>query len=83
MGLRPESWTNRPRILTLDLIRSEHTDDERLRFIALPSNRSERLCRPIQFLRIQFLSFFPNSQATAAILRANVSRAISSRMPFF
>ena len=51
-----------PRILTLDLIRSEYTDDDRLRFIVLPANHSERLCRPIQFLRIERFSFLPDGQ---------------------
>jgi len=51
-----------PRILTLDLMRSEYTDDDRLQFIVLPANHSERLCRPIQFLRIERFSFLPDSQ---------------------
>ena len=57
-----------PKILTLDLIRSEHTDDERAEFIVLPANRSKRLCRRIQFLRIKRLSFLPNRQCNSGDL---------------
>ena len=50
------------RILTPDLIRSEHTRRRSVEFIVLPANRSKRLCLGIQFLRIERFSFLPNSQ---------------------
>ena len=53
---------NSPRILTLDLIRSEHTDNELMESIRLPVKRSERLCHPVQFLWIERLSFLPEGQ---------------------
>src|SRR5437879_155951 len=62
LGLRLKPGPISPRILTLDLIRSEYTDDERAEIIVLPANHSKRLCRRIQFLRIERLSFLPDRE---------------------
>ncbi len=71
-----------PRILTLDLIRSEYLDDER---------RNSTSCRQIvrngyvvqfSFFGSNVSPFFQIASVTAAILRASVKRAISLRIPF-
>src|SRR5215471_11120077 len=70
------------RILTLDLIRSEHTDDESVEFIVLPANRSKRLCRRIQLLRIERFSFLPNYQRNGGNLaRQRQPRHLSAHPP--
>src|SRR5215471_7659027 len=63
LGLRPKSWTNHPedphpRPYPFRI----HRRRSGSRFIVLPANHSKRLCRPIQFLRIERFSFLPDSQ---------------------
>jgi hypothetical protein len=50
------------RILTLDLIRSEHTDDEVSNLSFCRQTARNGLCHRVQFLRIERFSFLPNSQ---------------------
>src|SRR5262245_50924124 len=61
MGLRPESWTNHPADPPLDRY-VPNTPTTSGEVIVLPAKRSERLCRPIQFLGIERFSFLPDSQ---------------------
>src|SRR5213593_4163412 len=59
-GRRPRPIT--PRILTLDPIRSEHTDDERSNLSCCRRIAQNGYVVPVQFLGIERLSFLPDSQ---------------------
>ena len=74
---------NLPLILTLDSKPFRVHQRRTVECIVLPENFSKRLCRSVQFLRIELDSFFQTINPIAAILRATVSRAISARMPLW
>src|SRR5215471_4075173 len=69
------------RILTLDLIRSEHTDDEVSNLSFCRQTARNGYVVEFSFFGSNVSPFFQTISATAAILRASVSRAISARIP--
>ena len=71
-----------PRILTLDPIRSEHTDDELSNLSCCRQTARNGYVVQFSFFGSNVSPFFQILRAIAAILRARVSRAISARMPF-
>src|SRR5262245_484577 len=62
MGLQPNCEPTSKRILTLDPTVPMRTARRIVEFIVLRQTCSERLCRPIQFLRIKRFSLLPNAQ---------------------
>src|SRR5215470_11613380 len=81
LGLNP--WCHRHnRILTLDLIRSEHTDDEVSNLSFCRQTARNGYVFDFSFFGSNVSPFFQTLSATAAILRASVNRAISARIPF-
>jgi hypothetical protein len=72
-----------PRILTLDPIRSEYTDDEPLSRSCAGKTFRNGYVIQFSFLGSNVSPSFQILNAIAAILRASVSRAISLRIPFF
>src|SRR6059036_398191 len=74
-GRRPRPIT--PRILTLDPIRSEHTDDERSNLSCCRRIAQNGYVVQFSFLGSNVSPFFQILSTMAAILRASVKRAIS------
>ena len=70
------------RILTLDLIRSEHTDDEESNLSFCRQTARNGYVVEFSFLGSNASPSFQTLSATAAILRASVNLAISARIPF-
>ena len=83
LGLRTKPWGHRLiRILTLDLIRSEHTDDEVSNLSFCRQTARNGYVVEFSFFGSNASPSFQTLSATAAILRANVNLAISARIPF-
>src|SRR5262245_64845149 len=75
LGLRPKPWATdytdpHPRPYPFRAHRRRSVES-----IVLPANRSKRLCRRIQFLRIERFSFLPHSQCHCS----NLARQGQSR----
>ena len=70
------------RIRTLDLIRSEHTDDEVSNLSFCRQTARNGYVFEFSFFGSNVSPFFQTLSATAEILRASVNRAISVRIPF-
>src|SRR5262245_26059389 len=68
MGLQPKLWANVQADPHPRPYHSERTARRTVEFIVLRQTGSERLCRPIQFLRIKRISFFPNAQSESCNL---------------
>ena len=82
LGLRAQAVDHRLiRILTLDLIRSEHTDDEVSNLSFCRQTARNGYVVEFSFFGSNVSPFFQTLSATAAILRASVNRAISVRIP--
>ena len=82
LGLRAQAVDHRLiRILTLDLIRSEHTDDEVSNLSFCRQTARNGYVIEFSFFGSNVSPFFQTLSATAAILRASVKRAISVRIP--
>ena len=83
VGLRPKPLPpGMYRILTLDLMRSEHTDDEGSNLSFCRQTARNGYVVEFSFFGSNVSPFFQTLSATAAILRAKLNRAISVRIPF-
>src|SRR5262252_9309098 len=75
MGLQPNCEPTSKRILTLDPTVPMRTARRIVEFIVLRQTCSERLCRPIQFLRVKRFPLLPNAQCD----RCNLARQSQPR----